>query len=89
MYIGWFAALVSGLGMPSFVFLIGNVIDSFDPFKTSPEEMLDTISYMSLIFTCVGFAIWFTSYVNYAFLLMFSERIAKKTRTKYVEAILR
>lgn len=50
---------------------------------------MDTISQMSLIFTCVGFAIWFTAYVNYAFLLMFSERVAKKTRTKYVEAILR
>ena len=37
MYVGWFFAAVTGCGMPSFAFLIGDVIDSFDPYKTSPD----------------------------------------------------
>ena len=89
MYIGFFSSAITGLGMPSFVFLIGNVIDSFDPYRTTKESMLDTISEMSLIFSCVGVGIWITSYISYASLLMFSERVIKKTRVKYLEAILR
>jgi ATP-binding cassette subfamily B (MDR/TAP) protein 1 len=88
-YIGLFSSAICGLGMPSFVFLIGNVIDSFDPYRTSPTDMVDTISRMSLIFSCVGVGIWFTSYVSYSCLIIFSERVTKKTRTKYLEAILR
>lgn len=89
MYIGWLSSSITGLGMPSFVFLIGNVIDSFNPNTTTKEEMLDTISQMSLIFSCVGVAIWITSYISYSSLLIFSERVTKKTRAKYLEAILR
>lgn len=88
-WIGWISSMIAGLGMPSFVFLIGDVIDSFNIETTSPEDMLDTISLMSLIFTCVGFAVWITCYISYAFLLMFSERVARKTRIRYLEAIIR
>lgn len=41
LYIGWIASAITGLGMPSFVFLIGNVINSFDVTNTDPQEMLD------------------------------------------------
>ena len=88
MYIGWFSAMVTGCGMPSFVFLIGNVIDSFKP-TTSVEDTIATINQMSLIFTCVGIAVWIFSYFMYSLLLLFSERVVKKTRTKYLKAILR
>lgn len=84
MIIGWLAAAIAGLGMPSFVFLIGDIIDSFDPSRNSAEDMLNTISLMSLIFTIIGFGIWFFCYLNYSLLLMFSERIAKKTRIAYL-----
>ena len=36
MYIGWFTSMVNGLGLPSFVFLIGNIIDSFNSYEKSP-----------------------------------------------------
>lgn len=88
MWTGWISAMITGCGMPSFVFLIGNVIDSFKP-TTSPDETVDTISLMSLIFTLVGIAVWIFSLVMYSFLLMFSERVVKKTRTKYLTSILR
>ena len=84
MYIGWLASCVNGLGMPSFVFLIGNVLDSFDPNKSSPQEMLDTISLVCLIFVMIGLCVLFFSYVSYGFLLMFSERVGTKIRIKYL-----
>lgn len=84
MAIGWLAAMLAGCGMPSFVFLIGDVIDSFDPYKNTPDEMLDTISFMSFLFTMVGIGVWIFSYINYSFLLMFSERVAKKIRVAYL-----
>ena len=74
--------------MPSFVFLIGDVIDSFSP-STKPEDTVATISKMSLIFTLVGFAVWLFSYFLYSFLLLFSERVVKKIRVKYLESILK
>lgn len=84
MIIGWISAIIAGCGMPSFVFLIGDVIDSFDPSKASPQKMIDTISFMSFLFTMVGIGVWITSYIDYAFLLMFSERVAKKIRIAYL-----
>lgn len=84
MVIGWISAIIAGCGMPSFVFLIGDVIDSFDVTKNTKEQMLDTISFMSFLFTMVGIGVWITSYIDYAFLLMFSERVAKKIRVAYL-----
>lgn len=90
MYIGWASAAICGLGMPSFVFLIGDVIDAFDPRITgSKEEMLSVIEEMCLIFACVGVGIWILSYVNYAFLIIFSERVTKRIRISYLESILK
>ena len=83
MMVGWASACITGTGMPSFVFLIGNVIDSFKPTST-PADTIGVINQMSLIFTCVGIAIWFSSYVMYSLLLMFSERVIRKTRTAYL-----
>lgn len=87
MGLGWGAAMITGCGMPSFVFLIGHVIDSFKP-TADVNETLKTISTIALIFTCVGIAVWFFSFIMYAFLLMFSERVAKKIRTQYLKSIL-
>jgi ATP-binding cassette subfamily B (MDR/TAP) protein 1 len=87
LYIGWGSACITGCGMPSFVFLIGHVIDSFKP-TTSVDDTIETISQMSLIFTLVGIAVWIFSLVMYSFLLLFSERVVKTTRVQYLKAIL-
>ncbi len=88
MWIGWGSASVTGFGMPSFVFLIGDIIDSFKP-TTKVEDTIEIVSRMSLIFTLVGFAVWFFSYLMYSCLLLFSDRVTRKIRTKYLEAILK
>jgi len=88
MYTGWLAACVTGTGLPSFAFLIGDIIDSFGP-ATNVDDTVKTVSQMALIFTLVGLAVLFFSYIMYSFLLLFSERVIKRTRTKYLEAILK
>jgi ATP-binding cassette, subfamily B (MDR/TAP), member 1 len=88
MWIGWISAMITGFGMPSFVFIIGDIIDSFKP-TANVEDTIKTVSKMSLIFTLVGIAVWFFSYVMYSSLLLFSDRVTKKIRTKYLESILR
>ena len=89
LIVGWIAAAITGLGMPSFVFLIGSVIDSFNVADATPLQMVNTVSQMSLIFTCVGIGVWIFSFLNYACLMMASEKIGQKTRMKYLEAILK
>ena len=89
MYIGWLTASLAGLGMPSFVFLIGSIVDSFNPATTSPTKMLSTIKMMSGIFGLIGLFVWVTTYISYSSLLIFGERVAKRTRVKYLEAILK
>jgi hypothetical protein len=78
-WLGLVSAVLCGLGLPSFVFLIGDIIDAFNP-NSSPEETLDTIKRLSMLFVYIGFGIWFFSYSYYAFLIIFSERVARKTR---------
>ena len=87
LYIGWIAACITGLGLPSFVFLIGNVINSFDPSKT--DGLLDKIKTLAIIFTCIGVGIWIFSYIFYSFLTITSERMIKTIKIAYLEAILR
>jgi hypothetical protein len=48
MYIGWLAALVTGLAMPSTSFLMGELINSFDP-SNGATDMLDMVSKVAMI----------------------------------------
>mmetsp|Transcript_10621 Transcript_10621/g.17848 ORF Transcript_10621/g.17848 Transcript_10621/m.17848 type:complete len:339 (+) Transcript_10621:8-1024(+) len=88
LYVGWVAAVITGLGLPSFVFLFGDVVDSFGPTVT-PEEALEEIEVICLIFVIIGVGIQIFGYMFYAFLLIFSERVAKRTRIAYLRAILK
>ena len=85
MFIGWIFAGITGLGMPSFAFIFGDILNAFDP----QEDTLDLMKRIGLIMTCIGVGIWVLSYVYYAALLVTSEKIVRKTRTEYVKAILR
>ena len=88
MYFGWIAAAITGLGLPAFVFLIGDLINSFDPNNKDPKDMLKMVKLLSMIFSIIGGGIFLFSYVFYSFLLMSSEMNVKKIRMKYLESIL-
>jgi hypothetical protein len=71
------------------VFLLGDVLDSFaSADNSSAEEMLDKISFLSILFIVIGAGTWIAAYFSQAFLLIFSERVTKKIRVAYVRAIL-
>ena len=89
MYTGWIASFLSGLGMPSFVFLFGSILDSFDSYTNTKEETLKQIKLLSGIFTAIGVFVWISTYMYYSSLLVFSERITMKTKVRYLEAILK
>lgn len=48
MFLGWVFAALTGIGLPAFAFLMGDILNAFDP-ATSKEDMLDTISFIALI----------------------------------------
>lgn len=84
--VGYFTAILTGLGLPSFVFLWGNIVNGFMPGENT--SILDSIRPVSIQFTCIGAAIWVTTYIYFTFLVMVSERISKKTKVAYLRAIL-
>mmetsp|Transcript_43686 Transcript_43686/g.42204 ORF Transcript_43686/g.42204 Transcript_43686/m.42204 type:complete len:88 (+) Transcript_43686:201-464(+) len=87
MLTGWFFACLAGFGMPGWVFLMGDIIDAFNPTSTL-EEMLDSINFVSIVNLLIGVGVMITTYCYYASLLVFSESVANKTRIRYLEAIL-
>lgn len=90
LYIGAFCAMLTGVGLPASIYLFGNAIDTFTDL-TKPhaiQHMLDTVRRIALIFTAVGVGVWFTSYIYFAFLLIFAQRVMRKMRLAYLKAIL-
>jgi hypothetical protein len=53
LYMGLIFACITGLGLPSFVFLVGDVINSFDP-SVSRAEALKTMLKILYIFIGIG-----------------------------------
>jgi len=86
-WIGWISACITGLGMPSFVFLMGEIIDSMNP-NISPKESLRMLTGVTIWMIGIGAGIWIFTYFMYSFLIIYSERVAKKTRVQYLRAIL-
>ncbi|CDW80084.1 abc transporter family protein [Stylonychia lemnae] len=86
--IGFSSAILCGLGLPSFVFLFGDIADSFQGFMPV-NEILDRITNVAMILTLIGLGVWVFSYLFFSFLIIASERIGQKTRCMYLQAILR
>ena len=85
---GLIFACITGLGLPSFIFLVGDVINSFDP-SVSRAEALKTMLKILYIFIGIGSGVWILSYLFYSKLIIFSERVAKTTRREYLRSVLR
>ena len=82
---GYFAAIITGLGLPSFVFLFGDIVDGFGPNST---DIIGSISTICLSMALIGVGIWLTSYIYIACLTTIAERITKKTRIAYLRSVL-
>jgi ATP-binding cassette subfamily B (MDR/TAP) protein 1 len=85
MIFGYLSSIITGLGLPSFVFLFGDIVDSFGPKSTNVVKSLTPIC---LAMTLIGIGIWITTYIYFASLVIMSERVGKKTRVAYLKAVL-
>jgi ATP-binding cassette, subfamily B (MDR/TAP), member 1 len=84
MTLGYLTSIITGLGLPSFVFLFGDIVDDFG----SKFDIVEAIRPMAIELVIIGAFIWLTSYLYFVFLVIVSERIGKKTRVAYLKAIL-
>lgn len=86
MWLGYFFAVVTGLGIPSFTFLMGDVVNDFG----SPGgSITDSINPLALKMTVIGGIMFVTSYLYFVFLVIMAERIGKKTRVAYLRSLLK
>jgi hypothetical protein len=85
MYTGWVFAALTGIGMPVWAVLIGDLFDAFGPID--PVEGFEQIKFFSLVIFLVGVAMWICCFVYWSCLLIFAERIARGIKIKYLEAI--
>jgi ATP-binding cassette subfamily B (MDR/TAP) protein 1 len=84
---GWISASIAGLGMPSFVFLFGDIIDSLNP-ALSPQKQFEQMIPLTLIMIGIGAGIWIFSFAFYGALIHFSESISNKIKIAYLKAVL-
>lgn len=85
--LGLISAALCGLGLPSFVFLFGDIADSFEG-HMEPKDILAKITNVSKILTFIGLAVWLGSYLFFTFLVIVSERVGLKTKVEYLKSIL-
>lgn len=73
--------------MPSMVFLMGNIIDSFA--NTHATTVFEAVRPTIIAMVSIGGFIWIVTYVYFVSLVIMAERITKKTRVAYLRAILK
>ncbi len=83
--LGYTTAIITGLGLPSFTFIFGDIINSFGP---NSLNVVDKITPIAIQMTAIGGFIWLTTYLYFTFLVIMSERVGRKTRVAYLKAIL-
>ncbi len=84
---GMTSSILCGLGLPSFVFLFGDIADSFEGFMP-PDEILDRITNVAKLLTIIGLGVWLFSYFFFTMMQISSESIGAKTKVAYLKSIL-
>lgn len=85
---GWFFACLTGATLPTFIWLVGDVFDSFKP-DIDPEETRDQIRFTFYIMCGLCTSIFITATLQSTLLAMASSRITARIKAKYLESILR
>ncbi|CDW88003.1 abc transporter family protein [Stylonychia lemnae] len=86
MSLGFLFAFCTGAGMPSLVFLFGDIVNVFQ--DGNDHSVVDAIKTTVITLAVIGVVIWAASYMYFVFLVAMSERIGKKTRVNYLQGIL-
>ena len=85
--VGLLAAICCGAGLPSFVFLFGDITDSFEGGQ-STASILEAVTGVAKSLTWIGLGVWVTAYTFFTMMIVASERIGQKTRVAYLKAVL-
>jgi len=80
---GIISASITGMGLPSVVFLIGDAVDSFSPSSTA-RDSLEVNKTLLFTFIYIGLGIWVFGWGFYTLMILFSERVARRTRIGYL-----
>jgi ABC-type multidrug transport system fused ATPase/permease subunit len=88
MYVGWFFAFLTGIGLPLFAQFLSSIFNSFSSTNT-PEAMLKNVKIMFGIMIGVGLIIGFFGFMYWNILLKFSNTIARRTKENYLASILK
>ena len=86
--VGWTAAFLVGSVLPSFLFLLGDVFDTFGG-DTTPEEQLEGVGNLVKIMGGLAAFVFIASFLQHYFLSKGGVLVARRIRTAYLEAILR
>ncbi|CDW86275.1 abc transporter [Stylonychia lemnae] len=86
--LGTLAAVATGILLPIFAILIGDISDAFEPLNdpVSKRENLLEISGKIAIFS---FATWFTGYIYFSFWQHVAENVTNELRIRYLSALLK
>jgi ATP-binding cassette subfamily B (MDR/TAP) protein 1 len=84
MGLGYVTSAITGIGLPSFVFLFGDIVDDFG----KNGNIVEVIRPVCIELIIIGAIMWVTSYLYFTFLVVMSERLGRKTRIAYLRAIL-
>ena len=88
LWTGWFFAAITGMILPSFFWMIGDVFDSFNPSK-EPSQTLEEILTIFYIIVGLCITITITATVYFSCLAKASSMIAARIKQHYLAAILR
>lgn len=85
--IGAFCAALTGLSLPSFALVFGEVVQTFDPKNGASLEDL-MIALLKNIMAVAG-TIWVMAYLNYSLMQMAAEQLTIRLRGLYLRSLLR
>ena len=86
-YTGHACAIITGFALPAFSYLMGDALDSFG--GASKEAQYDRIRVKVIIFVVIASITWIISYLYWSLLVIFSLRVSRRIKERYIEAILK
>lgn len=85
--IGAICSGLTGLSLPSFALVFGEVVQTFDPANGSSLEDLMVALLKNIL--VVAAIIWVLAYLNYALMQMSAEQLTIKLRGQYLRSLLK
>jgi ATP-binding cassette subfamily B (MDR/TAP) protein 1 len=83
---GYFMAIATGVALPSFVFIFGDIINSFG--GSDQDAELAAIKFSCLQMVLIGAGVWVSSYFYFSSLVVVAERLGRKTKVAYLRSLL-